>query len=198
MTQTAIIGNAPEFDGRSLHLNDYDHVVRFNNTAGLGSKSGTKTSELVLVSRGGQPAEWLADPQFTQRRAVQDARRVTLVFPPSARIEDECHAEELCQRLAPLGKEIRWIDEATEARARQALLSHGASPTAALSSGFLYTFMTVEAGDPRKWALDVFGFGFDGWDGHAWAAERAWFEACHRERRLKLHRVPVSGVESQI
>ncbi len=187
MTRTAIIGNAPEFDGRGFHLDGYDHVVRFNNTAGLGGTSGTKTSELVLVSRGGQPAEWLADPQFTQRQAVQDARRVTLVFPPSTRIEDECHAEALCQRLAPLSKEIRWIDEATEGRAREALLSHGALPTAALSSGFLYTFMAVEAEDPRKGTLDVFGFGFEGWDVHAWAAERAWFEACHRAGLLILH-----------
>ncbi|WP_156381829.1 hypothetical protein [Rhizobium sp. Leaf341] len=187
MKRTAIVGNAPEFDGRDFDIDGYDHVVRFNNTAGLGSTSGTKTSELVLVSRGGQPAEWLADPTFPQRRAVQDAARITLVFPPSEKPEDECHAEDLCQRLGPLGKEIGWIDAATEDRARAALLTHGAIPTSALSSGFLYTFRTLEAEEPGSSSFDIVGFGFDGWDGHAWSAERAWFEAAHNSGRLVLH-----------
>ncbi|WP_156379894.1 MULTISPECIES: hypothetical protein [unclassified Rhizobium] len=187
MKRTAIVGNAPEFDGRDFDIDGYDHVVRFNNTAGLGSTSGTKTSELVLVSRGGQPAEWLADPMFPQRRAVQDAARITLVFPPSEKPEDECHAEDLCQRLGLLGKEIGWIDAATEDRARAALLTHGALSTSALSSGFLYTFRTLEAEEPGSSSFDIVGFGFDGWDGHAWSAERAWFEAAHNSGRLVLH-----------
>ncbi|CZT37418.1 hypothetical protein [Rhizobium sp. 9140] len=187
MRRTAIIGNAPEFDGRSLDIDGYDRVVRFNNTAGLGSMSGTKTSELVLVSRGGQPAEWLADPAFAQRKAVRDAERVTLVFPPSEKPEDGCHAEGLCVRLDPLGKDIGWIDAATESRARAALLAHGGLSTSALSSGFLYSFRTLEAADLASSSFDIFGFGFDGWVGHAWSAERSWFEAAHNAGRLVLH-----------
>ncbi|NHT77090.1 hypothetical protein G8E10_15340 [Rhizobiaceae bacterium CRRU44] len=187
MKRTAIIGNAPEFDGTDLDLDGYDRVVRFNNTAGLGSTSGTKTSELVLVSRGGQPAEWLADPAFTQRKAVRDAERVTLVFPPSEKPEDECHAEGLREHLGPLGKDIGSIDAATESRARASLLAHGALSTSALSSGFLYSFRTLEAEDSRSSSFDIFGFGFDGWDGHAWSAERSWFEAAHKAGWLVLH-----------
>lgn len=187
MKRTAIVGNAPEFEDTDLNIDGYDHVVRFNNTAGLGSTSGTKTSELVLVSRGGQPAEWLADPGFAQRKAVQDATRITLVFPPSTKPEDECHAEQLCDRLLPLGKAVGWIDAATEDRARAALLRYGALPTSALSSGFLYSFMALEAEDSASSSFDIFGFGFDGWDGHAWSAERAWFEGAHAAGRLVLH-----------
>lgn len=186
MTRTAIIGNAPEFDGRDLDIDGYDYVVRFNNTAGLGSTSGTKTSRLVLVSRGGQPAEWLADPTFLERKAVREAECVTLVFPPSRKPEDECHANGLRQRLEPLGKTIDWIDAATEKRARAALFSHGACTTSAVSSGFLYCFGMLEDGTSTA-SFDIFGFGFDGWEGHAWGAERAWFEAAHNAGRLVLH-----------
>lgn len=185
MRRTAIIGNAPEFDGTSFELDAYDHVVRFNNTAGLGATAGARTDELVLVSRGGQPAEWLADPGFVARRAVQDAAQITLVFPPSTKPADECHAHGLIARLAPLGKVIGWIDAETEERARTALTDQGGDARAALSSGYLYTFRLLEA-DPGG-VPHVFGFGFAGWDGHAWAAERAWFQAAHEAGRLVLH-----------
>ncbi|MFP5076200.1 hypothetical protein ACLE20_02740 [Rhizobium sp. YIM 134829] len=185
MKRTAIIGNAPEFDGSAYDLDAYDHIVRFNNTAGLGTRAGGRTDELLLVSRGGQPAEWLADPGFVERRAVRDATQITLVFPPSTKSEDECHAHGLIGRLTPLGKIIGWIDAETEARARAALIGHGGNPKAALSSGYLYTFRLLEAGSAS--APHVFGFGFEGWDGHAWAAERAWFEASHDAGRLVLH-----------
>ncbi|MCD7111441.1 hypothetical protein LRX75_20600 [Rhizobium sp. DKSPLA3] len=187
MKHLAIIGNAPEFDRRAVDFADFDHIVRFNNTAGFGTTSGTKISELVLVSRGGQPAEWLADPAFVQRPAVRQARLVTLVFPPSDKPDDACHADALQRLLSPHGKAVRCIDAATEGRARALLVAHGGAATAALSSGFLYTFMALEAEESRAEPFHVFGFGFEGWDGHAWDAERSWFEAGHDAGRLVLH-----------
>jgi hypothetical protein len=189
MMRVAIIGNAPEFDEQAVEFDGYDHVVRFNNTAGFGTGSGTTITELVLVSRGGQPAEWLADPAFVERPAVRDARLVTLVFPPSDKPDDACHAEALQRRLMPHGKAIRCIDAATESRARATLVAHGGAAMAALSSGFLYTFMALEAEESRAGTFHVFGFGFEGWDGHAWNAERSWFDACHDAGRLVLHPV---------
>ena len=44
------------------------------------------------------------------------------------------------------------------------------------------------------WALEtfggpihVYGFGFDGWDGHRWNRERAFFETMQDEGRVRLH-----------
>jgi hypothetical protein len=35
--------------------------------------------------------------------------------------------------------------------------------------------------------INVYGFGFDGWEGHRWDRERAFFETMQVEGRARLH-----------
>jgi hypothetical protein len=185
----AIIGNCPDFVDAGQMTERCDWVTRFNNTAGFRDVSGTKISELVLVSRGGQATEWLADPEFADRPAVRQAEIITLVFPPSSDPADECCALELTSVLEGIGKRVRYIGQSVHDQARQELEALGAPPGAALSSGFVYAFETLLDRPKDAPPVIVAGFSFEGWDGHAWSAEKRWFEDMQRMGRLDIRAV---------
>lgn len=182
----AIIGNCPDFVDAGQMTDRCDWVTRFNNTAGFMDVSGTAISELVLVSRGGQATEWLADPEFTNRPAVRKAALITLVFPPSSDPGDECGALELTSLLEGIGKRVRYIEQSVHDQARQELEALGAPPDAALSSGFVYAFETLLNRPEDAPPVIVAGFSFEGWDGHAWGAEKSWFGDMQQSGRLDI------------
>lgn len=163
-----------------------DWVACFNNTAGFKDISGTKISELVLVSRGGQATEWLADHEFGNRPAVREAALITLVFPPSFDPSDECGALELTSLLEGIGKRVRCIRQAIHDQARYELEALGAPSDAALSSGFVYVFETLINRPKDAPPAIVAGFSFEGWNGHAWSAEKRWFEEMQRIGRIAV------------
>jgi hypothetical protein len=185
----AIMGNSPDFVDAGQMTDRCDWVTRFNNTAGFREVSGTKISELVLVSRGGQATEWLADPEFANRPAVRQAALITLVFPPSSDPSDECGALALTSLLTGVGKRVRHIEQSVHDRAQNDLEALGAPPDAALSSGFVYVFETLLRRAKDAPPAIVAGFSFEGWDGHAWSAEKRWFEEMERLGRLDIRAV---------
>ena len=182
----AIIGNDPHFSDIARDTDRFRRVVRFNNAAGFGSTSGQRISELVLVSRGGQAAEWLADPGFVARPAVRLTDRFTLVFPPTSDPGAECVTEALTALLETSGKPVRHIEQRVHNQARHALQVFGAPVDVALSSGFVFTFQTLLERAADAPPIDVFGFSFQGWEGHAWHAEKRWFEANEKLGRLTV------------
>jgi len=182
----AIIGNCPNFTDAGQVMHRCDWVTRFNNTAGFKNTSGSKISELVLVSRGGQATEWLADQEFSNRSAVVEAALITLVFPPSADPSDECSALELTSLLEGKGKRVRFIGQSVHDQARHELEALGAPPVAALSSGFVYVFELLLNRPKDAPPAIVAGFSFEGWDGHAWSAEKRWFENMQVMGRITL------------
>ncbi|MBD8554357.1 hypothetical protein IFT84_07430 [Rhizobium sp. CFBP 8762] len=179
----AIVGNDPAFCDFGGVLNAFERVYRFNNAAGFAEASGARITHLVLVNRGGQPAEWVADEGFAHRPAVQAAREFVLTFPPLPTHPDICWTEQLKAKLAPTGAPVHCLDEETQEKARQMLQSYGAMPHHAPSSGYLLTFDLLARNNSVP---EIFGFGFQGWDGHCWEAERRWFEDANAARRLKL------------
>jgi hypothetical protein len=185
----AIIGNCPDFVDVGQITDRCDWVTRFNNTAGFRDVSGTKISEPVLVSRGGQATEWLADPEFSNRPAVKGAALIALVFPPSLDPTDECGALELTSLLEDSGKRVRHIGKSVHYQAKCELEALGAPADAALSSGFVYVFETLLYRPKDAPPAIVAGFSFEGWDGHAWSAEKRWFEDMQRMGRITLCRM---------
>ncbi|MFD2236894.1 glycosyltransferase family 29 protein [Aureimonas populi] len=183
----AIVGNAPDIGDRGAQIDSCDMVVRFNNAAGFTRASGRRVTHLALVNRGGQPREWLEDEGFTRRSELRAARRVILPFPALDGKEGAglCHTEALLRRLSPLGLGVEVLDEALHRQARASLREHGAKGAPNPSTGFLVALHMARALPQAR--IHVFGFGFAGWRGHPWAAERRWFETAHRERRLTLH-----------
>lgn len=185
----SVVGNCPAGVDRSEAIDGGDWVTRFNNTEGFGGSSGSKISELVLVSRGGQAEEWIRDPEFIKRRAISCAQLITLVFPHTDDPGAECWFNELSQLLQEAGKSVTFINDAEHSYARETLCKLGAHSEAALSSGFVYSHSKLRSLPIGAPPLHIFGFSFEGWDGHAWSSEAEWFRRSASEGRVQLHPV---------
>jgi hypothetical protein len=190
----AIVGNAPEPRAMASAIDEAACVVRFNNAAGFGGRTGSRVTYLALVNRGGQMREWLEDEHFLDRPVIRAAEAFILPFPMLAAEknvpEPICWTREILARLRPTGRPIHILPESLHERARR-LLAAGASGRPNPSTGFLVTLALLFDRPSDADPIQAFGFGFDGWPGHPWAAERAWFERAEAAGRLRLH--PLEG-----
>lgn len=186
----AIVGNASGTGAWGAAIDAVDSVVRFNNAPGFGAAAGNRITHLALVNRGGQTREWLADRNFLERPVVRAARAFILPFPmlPAEHNVPEpiCWTRELLALLQPLGRPVLLLPETLHQQAH-ALLGQRATGRPNPSTGFLVTLALLLGRPAGAGPAQVFGFGFDGWPGHPWAAERAWFAEAEAAGRIRLH-----------
>ena len=185
----AIVGNAPGIEAAAA-IDAAASVVRFNNAAGFGGSTGSRVTHLALVNRGGQMREWLADPGFLDRPIVRRADAFILPFPMLAAEENQpeqmCWTREVLALLAPLGKPVHVLSDDLHREGRRRL-APGTTGRPNPSTGFLVTLALILGRRPQSEPVDAYGFGFAGWPGHPWAAERAWFAEAEAAGRLRLH-----------
>ncbi|MDY8108151.1 glycosyltransferase family 29 protein [Fulvimarina sp. 2208YS6-2-32] len=195
-----IVGNAPATVDRSAEIDGADIVVRFNNAAGFGGVNGSRTTHLFLINCGGQMREWLDDPDFSERPQVQAADCILLPIHPDK--------DELID--PPLTREERLDPDARNyAREAHAMLGERSDASVSIlpARHFIEACRTIgQIRQERRmpapstglialhWALatcrspiDVTGFRFDGWPGHRWEAERAFFRAMEAGGRIRIH-----------
>lgn len=200
----ALVGNAPGLDAAAA-IDAASSIVRFNNAPGFGGRAGARVTHLALVNRGGQMREWLADPRFLERPVVRCAQAFILPFPmlpaEQNRPEPVCWTREAMDLLAPLGKPVHILPEDLHRAARLRLAAvmadtgtdepgtdeSGPSGRPNPSTGFLVTLAFLLGRPLRCGPVEAHGFGFDGWPGHPWAAERAWFRQAEAAGQLRLH-----------
>ncbi len=199
----AVVGNAPEVRRIGALVDRADWVFRFNNTHGLGGTTGRRLTHLFLMNFGNQTREWLDDPAFHRRPAIARAQHVVLPIDPGdaerlcptplpRKRQDGEHdwTPELSARLRRRPRPIWLLRDPLFFAARAALRAHGAAGEVIPSTGFLSLFLLRRHQEWRKVRIDVHGFGFAGWDGHAWDAERRWTESEAGRGGLVLHPVP--------
>ena len=188
----AIVGNAPEIGVAATAIDAAASVVRFNNAPGFGGRTGSRVTHLALVNRGGQMREWLSDPHFLDRPAIRCAGAFILPFPmlPAEQNgpEQVCWTREALTLLRSLGKPIHILPESLHHGARR-LLAARTTGRPNPSTGFLVTLALLLARPPHARPVEAYGFGFAGWPGHPWAAERAWFAEAEAAARLRLHAI---------
>ncbi|WP_062017167.1 hypothetical protein [Aureimonas sp. AU4] len=190
--QVAIVGNAPEAGDHARAIDAADWVVRFNNAVGFGGRAGRRTTHLALVNRGGQMREWLEDGAFARRPLVAGAGAFLLPFPPDAGRGHAASADgrdwtrDAARALRPLGRPIRLLPHALHREARRTLGHEFGACDPNPSTGFLVAFHLHRQLRGSGARIAVYGFGFAGWPGHPWAAERAWFTEREREGALRL------------
>jgi hypothetical protein len=186
----AIVGNASGTGAWGAAIDAADSIVRFNNAPGFGAAGGRRITHLALVNRGGQTREWLADRKFLERPVVRAAQAFILPFPmlPAEHNLPEpiCWTRELLARLQPLGRPVFLLPETLHQQAH-ALLRPRTSGRPNPSTGFLVTLALLLGRPAGAGPAQVFGFGFDGWPGHPWAAERAWFAEAEAAGRIRVH-----------
>ena len=185
----ALVGNAPEIGDHARAIDAAACVVRFNNASGFGGRTGSRVTHLALVNRGGQARAWTEEASFSERAVVRCAGAYLLPFPGLSPTEDSAH-ERVCwtvpltARLA--GRPVHVLPATLHARAR-GLLAPRVSGTPNPSTGFLVALAILEGRSPAQLPIDVYGFGFAGWPGHPWEAERSCFEDWREAGRLRLH-----------
>ncbi|MBB3948895.1 hypothetical protein [Aureimonas jatrophae] len=195
--EVAIVGNAPGADDHAGAIDAADWVVRFNNAAGFGGPAGRRTTHLALVNRGGQMREWLEDRAFTQRPLLTGAGSFLLPFPPDAGRAHAASADgrdwtrPAMRTLRALGRPVRLLPHALHRQARHCLRAEHGAEEPNPSTGFLVAFHIHRQLRGTETRIRIYGFGFAGWPGHPWAAERDWFAAREREGSLRL--VPING-----
>lgn len=164
--------------------------MRFNNAAGFRGATGSRVTHLALVNRGGQMREWLEDRHFLERPLVRAAQAFILPFPmlpdEHNRPEPICWTSDILALLHPTGRPVHILSEALHDHARD-LLAPRTPGRPNPSTGFLVTLALLCARAPGAPPVQAYGFGFDGWPGHPWAAERAWFVGEEAAGRLHLH-----------
>ncbi|GJD32385.1 hypothetical protein PMNALOAF_3654 [Methylobacterium adhaesivum] len=185
----ALVGNAPELGDRGRAIDAAACVVRFNNAQGFGGPAGERVTVLALVNRGGQARAWVEDDGFLARPVVREAGRYLLPFPELAPHEEGAH-ERVCWTVplrTRLGhRPVHGLTAELHARAHH-LLGPDAGGTPNPSTGFLVALAILEGRPPALPPIEVYGFGFAGWPGHPWDAERRWFAAAEAAGRLRLH-----------
>jgi len=185
----ALVGNAPELGDQSRGIDAAACVVRFNNAPGFGGPAGSRVSVLALVNRGGQARAWVEEDGFAARPVVRQAGRYLLPFPELASHEEGAH-ERVCW-TAPLrarlgDRPVQSLPARLHETAHRLLSPRTAGPPNP-STGFLVALAIVDGRSPLLPPIDVYGFGFAGWPGHPWDAERHWFAAAEAAGRLRLH-----------
>lgn len=196
----AVVGNAPEAGRIGAAVDRADWVIRFNNAQGFGAATGRRLTHLVLMNFGGQTREWLEDVIFHRRAAIRHAQGFLLPIDPGVEerrrptplAEKRVGGEhdwtpELCARLSLRGAPVWLFNDPLFFAARAALKRDGGREDGVPSSGFLTLYWLLSRPSRPRLTIDVYGFGFAGWEGHDWAAERHWTERREREGRLRLH-----------
>ncbi|WP_062115170.1 glycosyltransferase family 29 protein [Aureimonas sp. AU40] len=199
----AVVGNAPEAGRIGPLVDRADWVLRFNNAQGFGAATGQRVTHLFLMNFGGQTREWLAEESFHRRPAVARAQGFVLPIDPGrderrqptptrAKWQggEQDWTPELAQRLG-LHRRPAWLlNDPLFHAAGDALRRHGAAREAVPSTGFLALFWLTRHLGGRRVPVHVHGFGFAGWEGHGWDAERCWAEGQARRGLLRLHPLP--------
>ena len=211
----ALVGNAPTRGDLARAIDAADLVVRCNGARGLGAETGDRIDDLFLVNRGGAPAEWLEDPDLARRPAVATARRVLLPLDPGSAFlparrdgsgavhpDDRDHTAALRAAIETPARAVIALDAAHHERCCRALGLEPGPPSRGTpadapaacrpSTGFVALHWYLET-LPARARVTLHGFGFEGWEGHPWARERAWVEARAREGRVKVVPVEPTG-----
>lgn len=185
----ALVGNAPDIGDCARAIDAAACVVRFNNAPGFGGSAGSRVTLLALVNRGGQARSWVEEAGFGERPIVRQAQAYVLPFPELSPDEESaqervCWTHPLRARLA--GRTIHVLSPALHAAARRVLAPY-VDGTPNPSTGFLVAFAILARRSRTLPPIDVYGFGFAGWSGHPWKAERICFDRWGSTRRLRLH-----------
>jgi hypothetical protein len=201
--QLFIIGNAPlDKDYRDLIGAD-DIVVRFNDAVLDDLHTGSRV-DILCITNLGEPARAFLASDWAERSAAYRAAR-TIVFPraptihaahyatvqqhytayPASEFDDGANA--FIARGGTAGKEVVILSPELNRYAFDLLRNVAEGPFVCPSTGFLMlTYLLLE---PRYQAYrkHLLGFGFEGWIGHPWAAERAIVAHYQTLGQLTLH-----------
>ncbi len=195
----AIVGNAPPVCDMAKTIDSADFVIRFNQPLAFGAQYGERLDLLCLINSGGQAEEWLRNATLTQTEYFKACRQV--LFPNHPTILDRYHpqsialaqggatshlTEELKGWIETAGKPVEVVSKALYLQTFISLkLPWRDLNRCWLSSGILATAHALAHADEND-RIEIYGFSWQGWEGHPWASEKAWYVAAQQRAALWL------------
>lgn len=196
----AIVGNRPRDFGEADVIDAADRIVRFNNAFGFGGSTGRRVTDLVAVNYGGAMTEWLEQGTLERSAAFEAAERIILPIHPDkdrsvrpslsaeewSGLEGPAQTARAIARFRAHGKPVLLLPANCFVSAAAAI---GIRPlrrrSPAPSSGYLLMHALLSRVRSDQ-SITAYGFGFAGWTGHDFNAERQWFVDQAATGRLAL------------
>ena len=199
----AIVGNGPLSPDDRSAIATADRIIRFNLTPNLHSEAEAKTTELFLSCSSKQIGDFLSKGQYRSSHAFQQATRIVSPYHPDI-INKYMRPPSFLSRLK--GRRADWSQDCLSIAAQEGkdaeILSaelyldackrlgiNSQSKEFFPSSGCLAILRELQHPQHNTSELHLFGFGYIGWKGHLWTAERALVEGLESKGALKTHAV---------
>jgi hypothetical protein len=185
-----IVGNGEIAEGLAPTIDAAELVVRFNDCRSVGR--GGERTDIVAVCNTGRPGKAMIDNSgWPGNRAVWLANAIWCVRDPAKframrdgllsshpELDDFCddYTDGFANYARANGKDFRIVPGATHEALDRALSAFDPLPYVVPSSGaVVISEILTHFRQPDDRVL-IAGFGHQGWDGHPWAAEKAWVE----------------------
>lgn len=191
MQRIVVIGNGAVDNGLGKVIDAADLVIRFNNARLERDRTGIRTDILFLMNSGRTMQERLRGGEFLCSEVLARADRVVLPYHPLI-IERYHPKPRLLSRMK--GRRADWTIEAIN------LIGEAGKQVTVLPPRF-YEESCVELGLPAQQmrmlfpstgflgiryafqrllkpggAIEICGFGWQGWKRHPWELEKSWIE----------------------
>ena len=191
----ALVGNAPVSPQLAREIDAHEQVIRFNRCLNFGD-AGTKTDVLVLCNTGGSAKAFVDYPAWLNWDAIRAAGEVWFPSHPETLppCEDrDAHNFNFGPQLAGMldGKPWQYLPADLQRLRWKALdpfkPEKGKQPSTGLT-------VMVYLGSTRRilnrLRVSLYGFSHEGWEGHPWAAEKAYVDAQRWIRRRLMQPRP--------
>jgi hypothetical protein len=180
-----ILGSAPFETDVSRYIDESALVLRFNECKNLSDRTGSKADFLCVTNIGSTTERFIRDRAIGRLPLIDGVREIWLPRCRDVMLEHSRQvnpllnewvmrdqSDELIESNGLSGKQVFHFSVEHNLRAVARLTARSARPFLEPSTGFLaieYILSEARFADYEKVLL---GFGFTGWAGHPWDAEK--------------------------
>lgn len=185
-----IVGNGEIADGLADVIDAADLVLRFNDCRSVGPGGGR--TDIVAVCNTGRPGKamteeanwacnksvWLASSIWCVRDPAKFKAMRPVILRDHPELDDFCddYTDGFADYARQNGKDFHLIPAATHDALDRTLAAHAPEPYVVPSTGAVAIAEFLAHYRKPDDQIFLTGFGHQGWDGHPWAAERAWVD----------------------
>lgn len=196
--KVVIVGNGAIADGLADVIDAADLVMRFNDCRSVGAGGGR--TDIVAVCNTGRPGQAMTqDPGWADNRSVRLASAIWCVRDPAKFramrpriLHDRPELGDFCDDYTggfadyarESGKDFHIIPATTHEALDGMLAAHGSALYVVPSTGAVAIAELLARHRKPDDQVFLAGFGHQGWEGHPWAAEKAWVEDMTRRGLL--------------
>lgn len=185
-----IVGNGEIGEGLAGTIDAADLVMRFNDCRSVGP--GGERTDIVTVCNTGRPGKAMTEgSSWVNNRSVWLAAAIWCVRDPvkfkvmqpdilrdHPELDDFCddYTEGIAGHARNSGKSLHIVPGATHEALDRKLAAHAPLPYVVPSTGAVAIAEFIAHHRRPDDEVLLAGFGHQGWDGHPWAAEKAWID----------------------